>query len=110
MISEVDEGHREVKKVSADTTISCKISGAADDAKVEWLDGAGKPVTSPTYTEKEGNKDGNGNQESTLVVLKASVDQDTDYTCRVTSKTYTDSAPSDTIVHLNVYGEIQQRM
>jgi hypothetical protein len=93
-------------KKNTETTISCKITGIAATASVEWLDSTGKAVTGPNYTPEPGTES-SGTQEPKLLVKAAAVLEDTAYTCRVTPKTYSNSAHSDTKVYLYAYGMLQ---
>ena len=107
IISEVEKGHREVKKNYADTEISCKITGLdAKAGKVEWLDSTGKAVAGSNYNPDEGTFN-SGTQISKLLVKKAAVLKDAAYTCRIIFGSLSSSAHSDTSVNLNVYGKIE---
>ena len=101
-----------MKEESAETTISCKITGLAAKATVVWLDGpGGTDVTTVTdkadFTVEQGDYNG-GAQTPTLKVKATSVKGDKTYTCRVTFGSLSTSAYSDTSVALNVYGEFQE--
>ena len=91
----------EVKKGS-DTTISCVITGLTETATVTWRTSTG-PVPAEKFTPVQGSHSG-GTQTSTLAVDGTLVNDDTAYTCRVTSGSLPDSSHSDTTVNLNVYG------
>ena len=93
--------NREVKKGS-DTTISCVISGLTETATVTWRTSTG-PVPAEKFTPVQGSHSA-GTQTSTLAVDGTLVNDDTAYTCRVTSGSLPDSSHSDTTVNLNVYG------
>jgi hypothetical protein len=104
MISEVEAVSKEVKQ-GTETTISCVVSGLDDPATVTWVTSTGAAVSGTDFTSTEGVLS-DGIQTSTLLVKAAQVTVDTAYTCRVTSGTHSESAPSDTTVNLDVYGEI----
>ena len=93
--------NKEVKKGS-DTTISCVITGITETATVTWRTSTG-PVPAEKFTPIQGSYSG-GAQTSTLAVDGTLVNEDTAYTCRVTSGSLPDSSHSDTTVNLNVYG------
>ena len=78
-----------------ETVLSCKITGLSEKATVVWKKGG----TDQTGME-EGQFSG-GSQTSTLTV--SNPQEDTDYTCVVTSKQYPASASSTTIASLNTY-------
>ena len=109
MVSEVEALSAEVKAESADTTISCKITGLAAKATVTWVDDKGAALVAPNYTPEEG-AESSGTQTSTLKVKATAVKEDKAYTCRVKSSDAPSSPHSDTSVALNVYGEIQERV
>ena len=89
-------------KKGSDTTISCAITGLTETATVTWRTSTG-PVPAEKFTSIQGNHSG-GAQTSTLAVDGTLVNEDTAYTCRVTSGFLPDSSHSDTTVNLNVYG------
>ena len=91
----------EVKKGS-DTTISCVITGLTETATVTWRTSTG-PVSGDKLVPVQGSHS-DGTQTSTLSVDGTLVNDDTAYTCRVTSGSLPDSSHSDTTVNLNVYG------
>ena len=93
--------NREVNKGSG-TTISCVITGLAETATVTWRTSTG-PVLAEKFTLVQGSQSA-GTQTSTLAVDGTLVNDDTAYTCRVTSGSFPDSSHSDTTVNLNVYG------
>ena len=99
-ISDVESVNKEVKKGS-DTTISCVINGITETATVTWQISTG-PVSAEKVTPVQGSHSG-GTQTSTLAVDGTLVNEDTAYTCRVTSGSLPDSSHSDTTVKLNVY-------
>jgi hypothetical protein len=105
IFSEVEAVDQWVKK-NTETTISCKITGIAATATVEYLDSLGKAITGLNYSPDPG-AESSGTQEPKLLVKAAAVLEDTAYICRVTSKTYPDSAHSDTKVYLYAYGMSQ---
>ncbi|XP_063693668.1 uncharacterized protein LOC134825422 [Bolinopsis microptera] len=96
----VESVNKEVKKGS-DTTISCVITGLTETATVTWRTSTG-PVPAEKFTAVQGSHSG-GTQTSTLAVDGTLVNDDTAYTCRVTSGSLPDSSHSDTTVNLNVY-------
>ena len=107
--SEVAAVSREVLKATEET-ISCVISGLSDaTATVSWITKTGDEVTGENFTPAQGTQAG-GTQTSTLLVKGPAVSIDTPYTCRVTSGSITASASSDTVVNLDVYGKIQDRV
>ncbi|XP_063675242.1 uncharacterized protein LOC134811997 [Bolinopsis microptera] len=79
---EFESVNKEVKKGS-DTTISCVITGLTETATVTWRTSTG-PVTAEKFTSVQGSHSG-GKQTSTLAVDGTLVNEDTAYTCRVTS-------------------------
>ena len=89
-------------KKGSDTTISCVITGITETATVTWRTSTG-PVPADKITPVQGSHSG-GTQTSTLAVDGTLVNEDTAYTCRVTSGSLPDSTHSDTTVNLNVYG------
>ena len=91
-------------KKGSDTTISCVITGLTETATVTWRTSAG-PVPAEKFTPIQGSHSG-GAQTSTLAVDGTLVNDDTAYTCRVTSGSLPDSSHSDTTVNLNVYGNM----
>ncbi|XP_063678551.1 mucin-22-like [Bolinopsis microptera] len=99
-VYDVESVHKEVKKGS-DTTISCVITGLTETATVTWRTSTG-PVPTKKFTSVQGSQSG-GTQTSTLAVEGTLVNEDTAYTCRVTSGSLPDSGQSDTTVNLNVY-------
>ena len=101
LTSEVESVNREVKKGS-DTTISCVITGLTETATVTWRTSTG-PVPAEKFTPVQGSHSA-GTQTSTLAVDGTLVNDDTAYTCRVTSGSLPDSSHPDTTVNLNVYG------
>jgi hypothetical protein len=107
MISEVEAGSKEVKK-GTETTISCVVSGLDDPATVTWVISTGAAVSGTDFTPNEGVLS-DGIQTSTLLVKAAQVTVDTAYTCRVTPGTHSASTPSDTAVHLDVFGKFYDR-
>ena len=101
LTSDVESVNKEVKKGS-DTTISCIITGITETATVAWQTAAG-PVPAEKFTPVQGSHS-EGTQISTLAVEGTLVNEDTTYTCKVTSRSLPDSIHSDTTVNLNVYG------
>ena len=101
--SEVESVNKEAKKGS-DTTISCVITGLAETATVTWRTSTG-PVPAEKFTPVQGSHSA-GTQTSSLAVDGTFVNDDTAYTCRVTSGSLPDSSHSDTTVNLNVYGTV----
>ena len=95
--------NKEVKKGS-DTTISCIITGITETATVTWRTAAG-PVPAEKFTPVQGSHSG-GKQTSTLAVEGTLVNEDTAYTCRVTSGSLPDSNHSDTSVNITIYGKL----
>ena len=93
--------NKEVKKGSG-TTISCVITGITATATVTWWTSTGL-VPAEKFTSVQGSHS-EGKQTSTLAVDGTLVNDDTAYTCRVTSGSLPDSSHSDTTVNLNVYG------
>ena len=93
--------NREVKKGSG-ATISCIITGLTETATVTWRTSTG-PVSSDKLVPVQGSNS-EWTQTSTLAVDGTLVNDDTAYTCRVTSGSLPDSSHSDTTVNLNVYG------
>ena len=89
-------------KKGSDTTISCVITGLTETATVTWRTSTGQ-VPAEKFTPVQGSHSG-GAQTSTLAVDRTLVNEDTAYTCRVTSGSLPDSSHSDTTVNLNVYG------
>ena len=89
-------------KKGSETTISCAITGLTETATVTWRTSTG-PVPAEKFTPIQGSYSG-GAQTSTLAVHGTLVNEDTAYTCRVTSGSLPDSSHSDTTVNLNVYG------
>ena len=81
--------------LGTDTTLLCKITGLTAKATVIWN------LDSAQQGGQEGNLADDGSQTSTLTV--ADPQQDTEYTCMVTSGQYPTSTPSITTVALNVY-------
>ena len=101
LTSDVESVNREVKKGS-DTTISCVITGLTETATVTWQTSTG-PVPAEKFTSVQGSHSA-GTQTSTLALDGTLVNEDTAYTCRVTSGSLPDSSHSDITVNLNVYG------
>ena len=89
-------------KKGSDTTISCVITGITETATVTWRTSTG-PVPADKFTPVQGSHY-EGTQTSTLTVDGTLVNEDTAYTCRVTSGSFPDSSYADTTVNLNVYG------
>ena len=89
-------------KKGSDTTISCAITGLTETATVTWRTSAG-PVPAEKFSSIQGSHSG-GAQTSTLAVDGSLVNEDTAYTCRVTSGSLADSSHSETTVNLKVYG------
>ena len=89
-------------KKSSDTTISCVITGITEKATVTWRTSTG-PIPADKFTPVQGNHY-DGTQTSTLSVDGTLMNEDTAYTCRVTSGSLPDSSHSETTVNLNVYG------
>ena len=100
LTSDVESINKEVKKGS-DTTISCVITGLTETATVTWRTSTG-PVPTDKFTSVQGSHSV-GSQTSTLALDGTLVNEDTAYTCRVTSGSLPDSSHSDTTVNLNVY-------
>ena len=101
IISDVESVSKEVKKGS-DTTISCVITGVTETATVTWRTNTG-PVPAEKFTPVQGSHS-EGTQTSTLAVDGTLVNEDTSYTCKVTSGSLPHSSHSETTVNLNVYG------
>ncbi|XP_063677731.1 uncharacterized protein LOC134813781 [Bolinopsis microptera] len=101
-VYEVESVNKQVKKGSY-TTISCVITGLTETATVTWRTSTG-PVPDEKFTPVQGIHSG-GTQTSTLAVDGTLVNEDTAYTCRVTSGSLPDSSHSDTTVNLNVYDQ-----
>ena len=80
-----------------ESVLSCKITGLSAKATVIWTKG---DQTQGGTTEGELN---DGTQISTLTVTNPQ--EDTEYTCVVTSGEYSSSEPSETPLSLNVYGK-----
>ncbi|XP_063691315.1 mucin-22-like [Bolinopsis microptera] len=99
-VYDVESVNTEVKKGSY-TTISCIITGIKETAAVTWRTSTG-PVPAENFTSIQGSNSA-GTQTSTLAVDGTLVNEDTAYTCRVTSGSLPDSNFSDTTVNLNVY-------
>ena len=91
-------------KKGLDTTISCVITGLTETATVTWRTSTG-PVPAEKVTPVQGSHSG-GTQTSTLAVDGTLVNEDTAYTCRVTSGSLPDSSHSETAGNLNVYGKL----
>ena len=113
MISAVTAVGQEVKEGSTETTISCEITKLAGQATVAWLDGpGGTDVTTLTnkadFTVDQGTLNSNNAQTATLKVKNPT--GDTNFYCKVTSGSPSTSDPSETVVPLNTYGEIQERV
>ena len=89
-------------KKGSDTTISCVITGLAETATVTWRTSTG-PVPAEKFTPVQGSHSA-GTETSTLAVDGTLVNEDTAYTCRVTSGSWPDSSHSYTTVNINVYG------
>ena len=89
-------------KKGSDPTISCVITGITETATVTWRTSTG-PVPADKFTPVQGSHY-DGTQTSTLAVDGTLVNEDTAYTCRVTSGSLPDSSQSETTVNLNVYG------
>ena len=89
-------------KKGSDSTISCVITGLNETATVAWRTSTG-PVPAEKFAPVQGSHSG-GTQTSALAVDGTLVNEDTAYTCRVTSGSLPDSIHSDTTVNLNVYG------
>ncbi|XP_063678553.1 mucin-22-like [Bolinopsis microptera] len=100
-VYDVESVHKDVKKGS-DTTISCVITGLTETATVTWRTSTG-PVPAEKFTHVQGSQSG-GTQTSTLAVDGILVNENTAYTCRVTTGSLPDSSHSDSTVNLNVYG------
>ena len=81
-----------------ESVLSCKITGLSAKATVIWTKG---DQTQGGTTEGELN---DGTQISTLTVTNPQ--EDTEYTCVVTSGEYSSSEASETPLSLNVYGKI----
>ena len=72
---------------------------------VEWVGPSGTVISADAnYTPKSGTLD-NNSQTTTLEVNGAT--EDKTFTCRVTSRQFPSSPPSDTEVQLNVYGKFK---
>ncbi|XP_063691323.1 basement membrane-specific heparan sulfate proteoglycan core protein-like [Bolinopsis microptera] len=99
-VYDVESVNTEVKKGSY-ATISCIITGITETAAVTWRTSTG-PVPAEKFTPVQGSHS-SGTQTSTLAVDGTLVNEDTAYTCRVTSGSLPDSNFSDTTVNLNVY-------
>ena len=80
-----------------ESVLSCKITGLSAKVTVSWTKG---DQTQGGTTEGELN---DGTQISTLTVTNPQ--EDTEYTCVVTSGEYSSSEPSETPLSLNVYGK-----
>ena len=80
-----------------ESVLSCTITGLSTKATVIWTKG---DQTQEGTTEGELN---DGTQISTLTVTNPQ--EDTEYTCVVTSGEYSSSEPSETTLSLNVYGK-----
>ena len=80
-----------------ESVLSCKITGLNDKATVSWTKG---DETQGGTTEGELN---DGTQISTLTVTNPQ--EDTEYTCVVTSGEYSSSETYETALSLNVYGQ-----
>ena len=79
-----------------ESVLSCKITGLSAKATVSWTTGG--------QTQRKATDGGlnHGTQISTLTVTNPQ--EDTEYTCVVTSGEYSSSEPSETTLSLNVYG------
>ncbi|XP_063693677.1 serine-rich adhesin for platelets-like [Bolinopsis microptera] len=97
---DVESVNTEVKKGSY-ATISCIITGITETAAVTWRTSTG-PVSGDKLVSTQGSNS-DGTQTSTLAVYGTLVNEDTAYTCRVTSGFLPDSNFSDTTVNLNIY-------
>ena len=80
-----------------ESILSCKITGLSSKATVSWTKG---DQTQGGTTEGELNDD---TQISTLTVTNPQ--EDTEYTCVVTSGEYSSSETYETPLSLNVYGK-----
>ena len=80
-----------------ESVLSCKITGLSAKATVSWTTGG---QTQGETTDGELNE---GTQISTLTVTNPQ--EDTEYTCVVTSGEYSSSETSETTLSLNVYGK-----
>ena len=105
--SDVESVSKEVKKGS-DTTISCVITGITETATVTWRTSTG-PVPADKFTPVQGSHY-DGTQTSTLTVEGTLVNEDTAYTCRVTSGSLPDSSQSETTVNLNIYSMLFKQL
>jgi hypothetical protein len=91
-------------KKGFETKISCVISGITAAATVSWWTSTGE-VSGSNFTPVPGTYSNEKQlQISTLTVKGSQVNDDTAYTCRVTSGTYPNSDHLDTTVNLNTYG------
>ena len=84
------------------STLSTYEPTMTETATVTWRTSTG-PVPAEKFTPVQGSHSA-GTQTSTLAVDRSLVNDDTAYTCRVTSGSLPDSSHSDTTVNLNVYG------
>ena len=98
--------NKEAKKGS-DTTISCVITGLAETATVTWRTSTG-PVPAEKFSPVQGSHTA-GTQTSSLAVDGTLANDDTAYTCRVTSGSFPGSNSFDITVNLNVYGMFFKR-
>ena len=91
--------HSAEVKSSTDATISCVIEGITNQVEVSWVH-----EEDDKYTPNSGTLDGSS-QIATLNVNGAT--EDKIFVCRVTSRQFPSSPPSDTEVQLNVYGKFK---
>ena len=105
--SDVESVSKEVKKGS-DTTISCVITEFMETATVTWLTSTGQVPANKFTPVQRIHYD--GTQTSTLAVDGTLVNEDTAYTCRVTSGSLPDSSHSETTVNLNIYGMLFKQL
>jgi hypothetical protein len=94
-----------VVKEASEAMISCKITGLAAKATVQWVDDKGSILEAPNYTPDPGTES-SGTQTSTLKVKATAVKEDKSYSCRVKSSDAPSSPHSDTSVDLIVYGKV----
>ena len=96
---------KKVKK-GTETTISCVITGLSDaTATVTWRTSTGDKVSGAEFLPNSGDQE-EGKQTATLKVGGSLVTSDQAYTCTIESGSYSASGSSDTVVNLDIYGEI----
>ena len=101
-VADVEADSREVAKGTA-TTLTCIVSELTEEAVIKWFLEAVELESSDDYSiTVDDHIDSEGSQASKLTIYNPT--ESAVFNCQVSSTLYSNSASSETLAHLYVYG------